>query len=200
MTAMILGCFDCGRPIRLTDPLTSNSGRDGIAAARIYRKYGGCGKVDRFADRRKKGPKPLRLVFVGQHQGEDRCGCVAGADVQFQAVFLPGDDDVEASLLGVACVLRVSDGELCHRRNIVADTGYVLAGFLKGFLDDRPYGGCASEGIFPVLADRVGLAEVHEDPVLDGLGAGVGVDGFTERIFTGHGFVPFGQWGVCHGS
>ena len=54
--------------------------------------------------------------------------------------------------------------------------------------------------MFPVLTDGIGLAEVHEDTVLDGLGAGVGVDGFTERIFTGHGFVPFGPWGVCHSS
>jgi hypothetical protein len=54
--------------------------------------------------------------------------------------------------------------------------------------------------MFPVLADGISLAQVHEDTVLDGLGAGVGVDGFTERIFTGHGFVPFGPWGVCHGS
>ena len=197
---MILGCFDCGRPVRLTDPLTSNDGREGMAVACIYRKYGGCRKVDPFADRRKKGPKPLGLVLVRQHEGEHRRGGVAGSDVQFQAVFLSGDDDVEPSLLGIACVLRVADGELRHRGDVVADTGYVLAGFIEGFLDDRPYGGRASEGMFPVLADGIGLAQVHEDTVLDGLGAGVGVDGFTERIFTGHGLVPFGPWGVCHGS
>jgi len=52
----------------------------------------------------KKGPKPLRLVLIGKHESEDRRGRVAGPDVQFQGVFLPGDDDIEANLLGLACV------------------------------------------------------------------------------------------------
>ena len=51
-----------------------------------------------------------------------------------------------------------------------------------------------------MLLDRIDLAEVDEDAVLDGLGAGVGIDRFPERIFTGHGFMPFGPWGVRHVS
>jgi len=51
-----------------------------------------------------------------------------------------------------------------------------------------------------VLLNRIDLAEIYKDTVLDGLLAREGIDGFTEWIFTGHGFVPFGPLGVCHGS
>jgi hypothetical protein len=51
-----------------------------------------------------------------------------------------------------------------------------------------------------MLADGIGLAQVDEDAVLDGLGTGVGVDRFTERIFTRHGLMPSGPWGVHHVS
>jgi hypothetical protein len=121
-----------------------------------------------------------------------RRGGVTGSDVQFQAVFLPGDDNLEENQLGLTCVLGVSDGELRHRGDVVANTGYVLTGFLRRLLDDRPYRQRAGEGMFPVLADGIGLPEVDEDTLLDGRGPGLGVDGFTEWIFTGHGFVPFG--------
>lgn len=82
----------------------------------------------------------------------------------------------------------------------MADAGEILAGLLQRLFDDGPHRRRAGEGVFPVLADGVGLAQVNEDAVLDGLGAGVGIDRFPERIFTGHGFMPFGPWGVRHVS
>jgi len=114
---MVLGCCDCVGPRWRADPLASNSGRRGLAAARIYRKFGGpvVGDAADIARTDEKGPKPLRLVLIGKHEGENRRGRVAGPDVQFQGMFLPGDDDIEANLLGLACVCRIADRELRHR-------------------------------------------------------------------------------------
>ena len=134
----------------LADPKSSNSGRDGMAAVSIYRKYGGGRKLDCFVDRRKKGPKPLRLVFVGQHEGEDRRGRVAGSDVEFQGVHLSGDDDRESNLFALT---YGTDREFGHGGNIVADTGDILTGMLQGFLDYRPHRRGAGKGVFPVLVD-----------------------------------------------
>ncbi len=146
---------------------------------------------------RKRGPKPPRSVLVGEHEGEDQGRGVAGADVQFQGVRAPGNDDAEPDQFRVR---RVADGELGRGGDVVADAGDILARLLQRLLDDRPHRRGAGEGIFPVLADGIGLAEVHEDAVLDGLGTGVGVDRFPERIFTGHSLMPFGPWGVHHVS
>ena len=55
----------------------------------------------------------------------------------------------------------------------MANAGYILAGLNERLLDDRPYRGRASEGMLPVLADRIGLGQVHQDTALNGLGAGV---------------------------
>lgn len=52
----------------------------------------------------------------------------------------------------------------------------------------------------PSVVDGARLAQVDEDAILDGLGTGVGVDRFPERIFVGHGLKPFGPWGVYHVS
>ena len=82
----------------------------------------------------------------------------------------------------------------------MTDAGDVLAGLLQRLLDDGTRHRRAGEGIFPVLADGVGLAQVDEDAVLDSVGAGVGVDRLTERIFSCHGFVPFGPRGLDHGT
>lgn len=202
MTEMGLDCFDFGRRVLagLSAGIEHLAEQNGSSAH--CRKRGGRWLIEVGDGSRtdEKGPKPLSLVFVRKHESEDRRGRIAGSDVQFHCVFLPGDDDVEANLLSFARVLRISDGELRHRRDVMADTGYILTGLFQCLFDDRPHRRRASEGMFPVLADGVGLAQVYEDTVLDGLGAGVGVDGLTERIFTGHGFVPFGPWGVCHDS
>jgi len=108
---------------------------------------------------------------------------------------LPRDEGTESDKFRIP---RVADCVLGHGRDVVADAGDVLARLLQRPLNDGPHRRCAREGVFPVLADGVGLAQVHEDAVLDGLSAGVGVDRFPEWIFTGHGFMPLGPWGVRH--
>ena len=54
--------------------------------------------------------------------------------------------------------------------------------------------------MFPVLADRIDVAQVGEHAIVDGLSAGVGVNRLTERIFSCHGLGPFGPHGVDHGT
>jgi hypothetical protein len=83
-------------------------------------------------------------------------------------------------------VLLGPDGELGHRGDVVADAGDVLAGLLKGRLDDAPNRRGAGKGMFPMLLDGIDLAQVDEDAVLDGLLAGVGVNDLTERIVLSH--------------
>ena len=52
----------------------------------------------------------------------------------------------------------------------MTDTGEILARLFQGILNDRPHRRGAGERVFPVLLDGIDLAQVHEDPVLDGLG------------------------------
>jgi hypothetical protein len=51
-----------------------------------------------------------------------------------------------------------------------------------------------------MLLNRIDLAEIHKDAVLDGLFARVRIDRIAEHVFRTHGLMPFGAWGVCHGS
>jgi hypothetical protein len=130
-----------------------------------------------------KGAEAPQSVFVGQHQRHDRCGRVARSNVQLQLVGLLSDYDFEKDLLGLACLANSQFG---HGRNVMTDAGDILAGLAQRLLDDRPYRRGAGKVMFPMLADGVGLAEVHKNAVVDSLGAGVGIDRFPERIFIRH--------------
>jgi hypothetical protein len=44
----------------------------------------------------------------------------------------------------------------------------------------------AGERVFPVLADRFDVAQVHQHPVLNGLGTGVRIDRFAKQVFVCH--------------
>jgi hypothetical protein len=141
------------------------------------------------------GRSPQRSVFIGQHEREDRVDGVAGADVEFHRVLRPGDDDRKEDLLGVACR---AESKFSHGGDIVANSFSILAWPLQGFVENCPYCRRARERVFPVLTDRIDVAQVNEHTVCNGLSPGVGIDGFTKRIFTGHDFVPFGPCSVFH--
>lgn len=70
-----------------------------------------------------KGAEAPRSVLVREHEGEDGCGRVAGTDVQFHGVLLAVDDDLKSDLIGIARCGIILDGELCHRGDVVTDTG-----------------------------------------------------------------------------
>lgn len=92
-----------------------------IAAPCLYRKHGSGRKrevIERFADRRKRGPKPPRSVFVRQHEREHRRNRVARADVEFERMLRSCDDDPEVDETRVA---RFADGNHGHKLCQAAD-------------------------------------------------------------------------------
>jgi len=74
----------------------------------------------------------------------------------------------------------------------VEDPGEIPALLLGGGLENLENGLSAGERAPPVAPDGRDIAEVDENSVLDGLGTGVRVDAFTERMFDFHELVPFG--------
>ena len=70
--------------------------------------------------------------------------------------------------------------------------------FADGVLDGVPHGVRAGHVQFPVLAYGLELGEIYEDPVLDGLGTGIGVDDGTKRVLRFHELVPFGACSCVH--
>lgn len=81
----------------------------------------------------------------------------------------------------------------------MADAGNVPTWVLQRSIDYGPHCRRTCERMFPVLADGIDMAQVHEDTVVDGLRAGIRIDGFAEHVFVAHDLVPFGPRDVCHG-
>ena len=145
----------------------------------------------------KGGPKSPCSVLVRQQEREHRCRSVARTAVQFQLVCPARDDHPEENLLSNTVIF---EGELGHGADIVADTRNILAWLRQRLFDNHPDNISASKGVLPMLLDGIDLAQVHEDSVLDGLFTRERIDRIAEHVFRTHGLMPFGAWGVCHGS
>jgi len=71
----------------------------------------------------KKGPKPLRLVFVGERRGQHRHRAVAGAAVKFELVRPLPDDALEPERVRA---FRHLDVEFGHHAQVVQDSSMSL--------------------------------------------------------------------------
>lgn len=110
--------------------------------------------------------------------------------MQLETAVGGSDDDREEERVAP---LSLADRGLGHGVDVVQRPGVVLAVVVHGVLDEVPDRVRAGHGEFPVLARDAELAEIDEDAVLDGLGAGVGENDLTKRIVgSRRGIVPFG--------
>ena len=89
-----------------------------------------------LAKSQKKGPKPLRLVLVREHEGEHRSRIVAGANVEFQVFVGVTDDDGKEERVRTAALV---EGDLRHRADVMEDALEVVPVLVDGILDGGPY-------------------------------------------------------------